>query len=151
MAKKDKVEETTEEKVDLSTKVKPLHEAHAAYIKEVHGLDVDPVAIFAVYSTRVAFRKSSEQYAKSKEEAQAQREAQEKEKEAAKAAKKAEREAAAAEKKAEKERKAAEKKAAKEAEEKAAEAAKATEEKKSSTKSSTKSSGKAATGKKKPF
>lgn len=109
MAKKDKAveapAETTETKKDkayLDGKVNSVHEGHAAYIKEVFGVDVDPAFIFAVYSTRVAYRKTSEQYqgaksarAKAKEDAAAA-------KEAAKAAKAKEREEAKAAKDAEK-------------------------------------------------
>src|ERR1700754_1384352 len=138
---KDKAEEVeaeaTEETVDPSTKVTVLHEKHAEYIKDKTGIDVDPLAVFLVYSTRVAFRKTSDAYKEvkltkaqqaeaaelAKTEAKAAREKEREEKAAAKAeadeakAKaKAEKEAERAAAKEAKEKEAAEKKAAKEAE-----------------------------------
>jgi hypothetical protein len=136
--KKDKAEEVeapaADETPDYASKVTVLHEKHAAYIKEQTGVDVDPLAVFLVYSTRVAFRKTSDEYA----EVKAAKEQAEKDKEEAKAAAKAEREKAAAEKaeakakadaekaeaKAKREQEAAEKKAAKEAAEAEKKAAK---------------------------
>lgn len=100
--------ETEEETVDLHTKVKPLHEAHAAYIKEQTDVDVDPLAIFLVYSTRVAFRKTSDNYQEAKLAAAAAKEAEAEAKELAKAEKAKEREAKKAEKDAAKAAKAAE-------------------------------------------
>ena len=94
MAPKKKDEAATET-VDLSTKVKPLHKAHSAYIEENLGITVPPEHIFAVYSTRVPFRKTSEQYQESKAAAAQAKEEALAAKEKAKAEKKAEREAAA--------------------------------------------------------
>lgn len=39
-------------------RVGPMHEAFAAYIKEHKGIDITPEQVFAVTSTRVAFRKT---------------------------------------------------------------------------------------------
>ena len=103
MAKKDKTEETPAEETTvvkdrkyLKTKVNAVHEGHAAYIKEQFGVDVPPEFIFAVYSTRVAYRKTSDQYQSAKsarqeareqaEKAAAAKAAEEKEEKATKAA-----------------------------------------------------------------
>lgn len=109
----------TEEKEGSETRVGPMHEAFAAYIKENKGIEISPEQVFAVTSTRVAFRKSDAYLVgvkEAKEKARAEAEAAKAE---AAAAKKAEREQAAAKKaeeKAAKEAAAAEAKAAKEAE-----------------------------------
>jgi colicin import membrane protein len=129
------------------TKVGPLHEAHAAYIKRTTGFDVDPQAIFLVYSTRVAFRKTSDEYKEvgakkaaikeaaeqAKAEAKAKKEAERKEAAEKKAAEKAEKAKAAAEAKA----KAQAEKEAKAAEKAKAEAAKAPKVTKASTDTAT--------------
>lgn len=139
--------ETTEvvkDRAYLQGKVTPVHEGHAAYIQERYGVDVPPEFIFAVYSTRVAYRKTSDQYGSAKEARAAAKEA------AAKA-----REDAKAEKAAAREKAKAEKDAAKKAKADAAAAEKAAAEK--SEGKSTKGKGKAeakpaaASGKKKPF
>ena len=98
-----------------ANKVGPLHEQHAAYIKRTTGLDVDPEAVFAVYSTRTAFRGSkardlepSKEYSKFLKA----RDAAKKQAEKDKAAAKKEREAAKEKKAAEKAEKAAAKKQA---------------------------------------
>lgn len=114
--------ETTES--DPRDKVTVLHEKHAEYILEKTGIEVDPLAVFLVYSTRVAFRKTSDEYKEVKAAKESAEEEKARLKEEAKAAreeaakKKAEeREAAKAEKeeaKAKREAEAAEKKAAKE-------------------------------------
>lgn len=113
MAKKDKpeaVEAEPTKDTDLSTKVKPLHEAHSAYIEDQTGVTVDPLHIFLVYSTRVPFRKTSDQYKESKsaaaeakaaalaakEEAKAEKAKEREEKKAAKEAEKAAKAEAAA-------------------------------------------------------
>lgn len=117
------------------TKVGPLHEAHAAYIKRTTGKDVDPEDIFLIYSTRVAFRKTSEEYQEVGARKAALKEEAEKAKAEAKAKKAAEREEAKAKKeqakkeaaeKREAERKAKEEAKAKAKAEKEAEAAKKT-------------------------
>lgn len=125
-----------EESEGNETKVGPLHEAHAAYIKRTTGKDVDPEAVFLIYSTRVAFRKTSEEYqevgakkaalkaeaakakeeakaakAKEREEAKAKRDAEKAEKAKEREEAKAKREAEKAEAKAKKEAEAAAKKA----------------------------------------
>ena len=141
--------ETEATEVDLTTKVKPLHEAHAAYIKEEHGVDVDPLHIFLVYSTRVPFRKTSEQYQESKAALLARKEEEARAKEEAKAQRAKEREEKAAAKKAEKEQKAAEAKAAKEAKAKEDAAKEAKVTKSSTAKEPAKKA--AASSKKKPF
>lgn len=142
MAPKNKTEavvetpETVEEATDYASKVTVLHQKHAEFIKAETGIDVDPLAVFLVYSTRVKFRKTSDKYAEvkqtkaeqeaakeaAKEEAKAAREeaakakAEEREKaKAEKAEAKAKADAEKAEAKAEKERLAAEAKAAKDA------------------------------------
>lgn len=114
MAKKDKTaaaepEATTEKKRDgeyLNGRVNAVHRGHSAYIKETYGVDVDPAHIFAVYSTRVPYRKTSDQYQGAKQERVSAREEAAAAKEKAKAEKAAEREAA---KKAKEEAKAKEK------------------------------------------
>lgn len=132
---------TTEETPDYKSKVTVLHEKHAAYIEKETGIKVDPLAVFLVYSTRVAFRKTSDEYSEVKQAKIAAEAAAEKEREERKAAKAAEAEKRKAEKEAEAAKKAeekaardkakAEEKAQKEAEkaEKEAEAAKAKAEK----------------------
>jgi len=140
---------TTEEVATETNRVGALHQAHADWLLANKGVVVTPEQVFAIYSTRKAFR-DSDAYRKDlvgAKQAEAERlaaekaaakEAKEQERAKAAAAKKAEREAAAAErakateaKKAEKEAaaaKRAEEKAAKEAEAKAkAEAAAKTE------------------------
>jgi hypothetical protein len=105
--------ETTETKKDkayLDGKVTPVHQGHADYIENLYGVKVDPAIIFAVYSTRVAYRKTSDQYGEAKAARVAAKEAAAAAKEEAKAKKAAEREAKAAEKKAAKEKAAAEEK-----------------------------------------
>lgn len=124
------------EAVDYSTKVKPLHEAHSAYIEDQTGIKVDPLHIFLVYSTRVPFRKTSEQYQDSKAAAAEAKEAAAKAKEEAKAEKAKAREEA---------------KAAKEAEKKAKAEAAAKEVKEETKASKTTAAKKTAEGKKKPF
>lgn len=142
----------------LEGKVTPVHEGHAAYIKETFGVDVNPAHIFAVYSTRVAYRKTSEQYGSAKEQREAAKIAAEEAK--AEAAK--EREAAREAKKEAKEKAKAEKAAAAKAEKEAAakaEAEKPAEEKTTAKKTAAKKTaapkgtGKtaAAKGGKKPF
>jgi len=120
MAKQKPAETETVEAPAESTRVGALHQAHADYIKETKGLDISADQVFAVYSTRKAFR-STETYqtdvkaakvqareaaeaakaerAQKREEAKAAREAAAAERAEAAAAKKA----AAAEAKAEKE------------------------------------------------
>ena len=152
MAKKDKTEETPAEETTvvkdrkyLKTKVNAVHEGHAAYIKEQFGVDVPPEFIFAVYSTRVAYRKTSDQYQSAKSARQEAREQAEKEKAETKEQAKKEREAKKAEKEKAKAEKAAAAKAAEEKEEKATKAA-------ASKSKSTKASGSTGKGgKKKPF
>ena len=136
--KKDKAveaeEQATEETPDYASKVTVLHEKHAAYIKAQTGIDVDPLAVFLVYSTRVAFRKTSDEYAAVKEaktEAEQAKEQEKAEKKAAREKEAAERkeakekaDAEKAEAKAQREKEAAEKKAAKEAAEAEKKAAK---------------------------
>lgn len=50
--------ETPAESGEGSTRVGALHQAHADFIKAQTGVDVTPEQVFAVYSTRVKFRKS---------------------------------------------------------------------------------------------
>lgn len=98
----------------LQGKVTPVHEGHSAYIKEQFGVDVPPEFIFATYSTRVPYRKTSEQYQGAKSARAEAKEAATAAKEEAKAKKAKEREEAKAKKEAEKAAaKAAEEKAAK--------------------------------------
>lgn len=86
--------ETAEEK---STRVGALHAAHAAFIKEQTGVDVTPEQVFAVYSTRVRFRKSEGYQTEVRAAKAAEKEAREKAKaEAAEAREKARAEKAAA-------------------------------------------------------
>lgn len=110
------------------TKVGPLHEAHAAYIKRVTGKEVDPEAIFLVYSTRVAFRKTSPEYQEVGAKKAALKEEAEKARAEAKAKKAAEREEAQKAKEAEKAKKAEEREAAKKAKEEERAKAKAEKE-----------------------
>jgi hypothetical protein len=101
--------ETTEvvkDKAYLDSKVTPVHKGHAEYIETLYGVKVDPAVIFAVYSTRVSYRKTSEQYNEAKAARVAEKEAAEAAKAEAKAAKKAAAEEKAAAKKAAKEEKA---------------------------------------------
>lgn len=86
----------------LNGKVNSVHQGHADYIKQEFGVDVDPAHIFAVYSTRVAYRKTSDQYQGAKTAKVEAREAAEKAKEEAKAKKEAEKKAAAEQKAADK-------------------------------------------------
>jgi hypothetical protein len=100
MAKSTK-SENTEKTIDLSAKVKPLHTAHSEYLKAKFGIDVPPEHVFAIYSTRVDFRKNSDNYQGAKSAAAEAKEAAAKAKEEAKAAKAEERAKAKAEKEAE--------------------------------------------------
>lgn len=117
--------EATED--EKATRVGTLHEAHAEFIKRELGIDVTPEQIFAVYSTRVRFRKSDDYQTKVREgkasaaeakeaakaEAKAAREAERAKKAEEKAAEKVKREQERAEAKAKKEKEAADKAAAK--------------------------------------
>jgi hypothetical protein len=72
--------ETTEvvkDKAYLDSKVTPVHKGHAEYIETLYGVKVDPAVIFAVYSTRVSYRKTSEQYNEAKAARVAEKEAAE--------------------------------------------------------------------------
>ncbi len=140
---------------DTETRVGPMHEAFAAYIKENKGVDITPEQVFAVTSTRVAFRKSESYTVGVKAAKERQRQEAEAAKEAAKAEREAERarkaEEKAAEKKAADDKKAAEKAAAdKAAAEKTSEGALAEANAKSEGKDETppKKTGKAAAGQK---
>lgn len=55
-AKAAEVETTEAEGTTENTRVGALHQAHADYIKETKGIDVSAEQVFAVYSTRKAFR-----------------------------------------------------------------------------------------------
>lgn len=98
------------------TRVGPMHEAFAAFIKAETGVDISAEQVFAVTSKRVAFRKS-EAYLNDVKAAKAEAKAA---LEATKAERAAAREAAAAEKAAAKEAKATERETAKAEREKAA-------------------------------
>lgn len=111
------------EAAESTTRVGALHQAHADYIAREKGITVTPEQVFAVYSTRVAFRKSDDYRVGVREAKAAEKAAQQEAKDKAKADREAERAAKAEEKakaKAEKEAAAA---AAKEAETPATEAA----------------------------
>lgn len=101
--------EATETEATENTRVGVLHQAHADYIKEHKGIDVTPEQVFAVYSTRVAFRKSDEYQTGVRAAKAAEKEAAAKAREEQKAAREAEREQKRAEKEAAKQAKAEEK------------------------------------------
>lgn len=105
----------TEGEATETTRVGVLHQAHADYIKANKGIDVTPEQVFAIYSTRVAFRKSDAYQSGVREAKVAEKAAQQEARDAAKAQRETDRAAKAQQKAAAKAEKDAAAAAAKEA------------------------------------
>lgn len=115
MAKQDKAAKPAAEESEAPSRVGALHQAHADYIKGALGVDVTAEQVFAVYSTRVKFRKTDEYRVGVRAAKEAEKAAALEAAEQAKAAREEERKAKAAEKEAEKAKKAEEREVAKKA------------------------------------